>query len=74
MNADAGDGQRLVEADVCECFAAVDRFVDAVALDDVAAQLGLAHADIHDVRVRLGDGDGADRRRREEFVGDRRAT
>ena len=60
VDADRGDGQRLLEADVRPRLAGVGRLVDAVALDDVAAQLGLAHADVDDVRIRLGDGDGAD--------------
>ena len=45
--------------------------VDAVALHDVAAQLHLAHADVDDVGIRLGDRDSADRRAADLSVGDR---
>ena len=64
------DGQRLLEPDVRPGLAGVGRLVDAVALEHVAAQLGLAHPDVDDVRVRLGDGDRADRGGLEEAIGD----
>ena len=38
----------------------IDGFVDAVAADDVAADAGFAGADVDDVRIGFGDGDGAD--------------
>ena len=60
------------EADVRPGLAGVGRLVDAVARHDVAADARLAHADVDDVGVRFGDGDGADRRARDLAVGDRR--
>src|SRR5690606_37497364 len=62
------DRHRLLEAHVRPGAAAVGGLVDAVALDDVAAQLRLAHADVHDIGVRLGNGDGADRGGLEEAI------
>src|SRR5262249_3298320 len=41
-------------------FAGVGGFVHAIALHDIAAQLGFAHAEVEDVGVGFGDGDGAD--------------
>src|SRR6185369_5138797 len=61
MDANAGDRLRAVEADARPGLAGVDRPVDAVTLNDVAAQLGLASAGVDDVRIRRGDLDGADR-------------
>jgi hypothetical protein len=52
--------------------AGVGRLVDAVARHDVAADARLAHADVDEVRVRLRDGDRADRRALDLTVGDRR--
>ena len=51
---------------------AIGGLVDAVALDDVAAQLRLAHADVDDVGIGGRDGDGADRGGLQRLVGDRR--
>ena len=50
--------------DVLPGLAGVGGLVDAVADGDVAADVGLAGADVDDVRVRRGDGDGADGRGR----------
>ena len=71
VDSDARDGVGLFESRVRPRLAAVDRLVDAVALDDVAAQLRLAHPDVHDVGIRLGDGDRTNRRGLEEAIGDR---
>ena len=60
------------EADVRPRLAGVGGLVDAVAGHDVAADARLAHADVDDVGVRVGDGDGADRRALDLTVGDRR--
>src|SRR5205085_4550475 len=57
----ARDLVSLLEADVLPRAAAVGGLVDAVAARDIAADRRLAHADIDHVRVRLGDGDRADR-------------
>ena len=46
--------------------------VDAVAGHDVAADARLAHADVHDVGIRLRDSYGADRGAADLAVGDRR--
>jgi hypothetical protein len=46
----------------------VARLVDAVARRQIAAQARLAHADVDDVRVRLGDRHGADRSALDEGV------
>ena len=62
VDADLRDDLRVGEADVRPGLAGVGRLVGPAALDDVAAKLGFAGADVDDVRVRLGDGDGADRR------------
>ena len=62
----------LREADVRPRLAGVGGFVDAVARHDVAADARLAHADVDDVGVRVGHGDGADRRALDLAVGDRR--
>ena len=50
-------------------FPASDRLVHAVAGNDVAADARLAHADEHDVRVRLGHRHRADRRAVDLAVG-----
>src|SRR5207245_2309219 len=50
----------LLLPDVLPVLAAVGRFVDAVADGDVAADVGLAGADVDDVGVGGRDGDAAD--------------
>ncbi len=70
MNANAGDGLRVAEPDVLPGLAGVDGFVDAVALHDIAAELGLAHADVDHVGIGGGDRDGADGRALELAIGD----
>src|SRR5260370_35942839 len=72
MNADFRDRIRVGKADMRPRLARVARFVDAVPGHDVAAYARLAHADEHDVRIRLRNGDGADRRALDLTVGHRR--
>ena len=60
VDADAGDRLGVGEAHMPPGLAAVAAPVHPVALGDAAAQLRLPAADEHDVRVRLGHGDGAD--------------
>ena len=62
VDANLRDRLRVGEADVRPRLAGVDRFVDAVALHDVAADARLPHSNEDDVRVCFGNGDGADRR------------
>ena len=69
MDADAGDVAGVLEAEVRPGCAGVVGAVYAVAVGEVYADAGLAHARIHDVGVRLGDGDRADRGGVEEAVG-----
>src|SRR5581483_5811398 len=71
IDAQPRDHLRVLQADVCPGLAAVGRLVDAVALDGVAAQLGFAGADVHNVGIRFGDGDGADGRARDLAISDR---
>src|SRR5439155_26882660 len=70
MNADLRDVFGGREANVRPGLSAIDRFIDAVAGHDVAADAGLAHADVHDVGARLAHGHGADRRALDLAVGD----
>src|SRR5439155_6308791 len=63
VNEDLADLKRLLEAHVLPGAAAVGRFVDAVAVGDAVARVGLAGADPDDVLVGRGhahvaDGDG----------------
>jgi hypothetical protein len=51
VNADSRDGLRVGPSHVLPCLAGVGRFVNAVALHDIAAQLRLPHADIDDVGI-----------------------
>ena len=69
MDADAGDMAGVLEAEVRPGCAGVVGAVYAVAVGEVDADARLAHARIHDVGVRLGDGDRADRGGVEEAVG-----
>ncbi len=62
VHADSGNVLRRREPHVSPGLAAVGGLVDAVALLDVAAELGLARPDVDHVRVGLADLDGADRR------------
>src|SRR5262249_14375719 len=60
VNEDLADLEGLVQAHVLPGLAAVDRFVDAVAVGDGVARVGLAGADPDDVAVGGGDADVAD--------------
>ena len=71
VDANLRDRLGIGEARVRPRLAGVDRFVDAVALHDVAADARLAHTDEHDVGIALGDRDGADRRAFDLAVGHR---
>ncbi len=51
--------------------AGVSRLIDSVALHDVPAKLGLAHADVNDVWIRFGDPYCTDGRAAQLTVGDR---
>src|SRR5581483_6037511 len=70
MHAHAADEAGIGQAKVRPGLAGIGGTVDAVAVGDVAADAGLSHAGIDDVRVRLGDGDGADGGGAHEAVGD----
>src|SRR6185437_4474503 len=70
VDSDVRNGIRALEPDVRPGLAGVGRLVDAVARLDVAANLGLAHADVNDVRIALRHGDRADRRAPDLPVGD----
>ena len=72
MDADLRNHAGIGERHVRPRLAGVDRLVDAVALHDVAADARLAHADVDDVGVGLGDGDRADRGAVNLAVGHRR--
>ena len=70
MDADAGDVPGVLEPQVFPGGARVVRAVYAVAVGEVDADAGLAHAGVYDVGVGLGDGDRSDRRGIEVAVGD----
>src|SRR5206468_12754086 len=59
---DPSDVAGVVKAEIGPRLAAVDALVDAAAGLDVVARLGLPAADIDDVWIGRGDGDGADGR------------
>ena len=71
VDGDPADLSRVGEADVLPRAAGIDRLVDAVAVREVAAEAGLAHADVDHARVRRRDRDGADRAGLHVAVGDR---
>jgi hypothetical protein len=54
MDADTGNGLGVFQADVFPGFAAVNRFIYAVALHDISAELRLPRADIYDVGIGCG--------------------
>ena len=60
INDQAADGMGVCQADELPGGSGVDGFVDAVAAYYVATHAGFAGADVDDVRIGLGDGDGAD--------------
>src|ERR1700727_753875 len=53
---------RVFQSDWLPSLAAVGRLIDAVAVRNIAAQTGLSGANVDDIRIRLGNRDGADRR------------
>ena len=59
---DRSDVARVFQSDIVPGPAGVGRFVNAVAVRDVAAQTGFAAARIKNVGVGVGHRDGADRR------------
>ena len=61
VDADASDRVGVGEAEVAPGLPGIVRAVDAVALEDVGAELHLAHADVDDVRVGGGHRDRPDR-------------
>ena len=61
MDADPSDRVGVGQAEVPPALPGIVRAVDAVALEDVGAQLHLAHADVDDVGVGRRDRDRADR-------------
>ena len=70
VDADAPDVAGVAQADGSPGAAAVGGPVDAVAVRDVAADAGLAHADVDHVGVGRRDGERADGGGLEEAVGD----
>ncbi len=64
------DGAGIVQAYILPGLAAIDSFVDAIALGRVAANAAFTGADVNHVRVRGSDRNTADRRRR-LFIEDR---
>ncbi len=70
MDADFADMAGRGEAHIAPRLAAVGGLIDAIPMRDITANRRLAHPRIDDVRVGLGDGNRADRRRGEEAVRD----
>src|ERR1700682_4797163 len=60
MDDQAADRVRVLQADKVPSLAGVDRFVNAVATDDVAADASLARAHVNHVGIRFGNSNGAD--------------
>ena len=71
VNTDARNVLCVFEPDVSPRLAGIGRLVDAVALLDVPAELGLARADVHDIGIGLTDLHRADGRAGNLPVGDR---
>jgi hypothetical protein len=71
MDADARDSLRVGEANVLPGAAGVGGFIDAIALHDVAAKLGLPHADVDGIGAGSRDRDSPDGRTVELAIGDR---
>ena len=70
VNDDGADLPRIRQADMGPVLPAVHRLPHAVAVGNVAADAGLAGADVERVVVGVGDRDGADRGER-LFIGER---
>src|SRR5580693_131001 len=63
---------RVAKASELPGLTCVDRFVNSVTADNVTANARFSRSHINDIRVRLGNRDGSDRRRRIfRFVEDR---
>jgi hypothetical protein len=60
VHTNLGDDLRVGEADVRPGLAGVGRLVGAAALNDVAADVRLARADVDDVGIGRGNGDRTD--------------
>jgi hypothetical protein len=61
MDANLADDLCVLEPGMRPRFASIGRSVNAVSLDDVAAEACLTHPGVDDVRVGGGDSDGTDR-------------
>ena len=59
--AHAADRLRVGQTDISPRSSGIARAIDAIALHDIGAQLSLAHADVHDVRIGWRDRDRTDR-------------
>src|SRR5579884_2058562 len=70
MDAHLGDVAGILQTEVYPGFARIGRFVDAIAMRDVAANSCLAHASVDDVGIGGGDGYCADGGAFEEAIGD----
>ena len=62
MNPDARDNLAFAQPHMCPGDTGVNRFVDTVALHNVAAELPFSCAHPYDVCIRFGDRDGTHRR------------
>jgi hypothetical protein len=71
MDAHRADGLAILQPDIAPRLAAVDGFVDAVAVGGIAAHAGFAHAHVDHVGVGIGHRDGAHGTGLELAVGDR---
>src|SRR5437867_11649617 len=71
MNANSRDSVSVPESHVSPRLARVGRFIHAVALHDVAAEFGLAHADENNIGVGFAHGDSSNRGALDLPVGNR---
>src|SRR5882724_8732907 len=71
MNANSRDSMSVPESYVSPRLACVGRLIHAVALHDVAAQFGLAHADVDNIGVGFAHCNCANRRAFDLTVGNR---
>src|SRR5437899_730409 len=58
MDDDSADVTRVFQSNVIPCFAGIVRAIDAIAERDVTANAGFAGANIDDVGIGIGDGNG----------------
>src|SRR5437867_2420937 len=61
MDNDGADVAGVFQADVVPGFAAIVGTIDAITEGDVAADASFATAHVDDIRIRIGDGNGANR-------------